>query len=374
MRLNKEILPVIERVLTAAESKPADVALRQCLRSERLIPANARMVSQAVFTFFRWFGFLDGSKSRRLQMEQAMELAAQFDANARNFSDRDLLEKAFPSWLHEVMRVTPAFAREFQREPRLWLRARPGTGAELARSLGDCDLHPSVPDALSYRGDRDLFHTDEFRRGAFEIQDLSSQIVGLACAPNSSEAWWDACAGQGGKTLHLCDLMQNKGLVWASDPAQWRLDILKRRAARARLFNYRLKLWTPEKQLPTKAKFDGILVDAPCSGIGTWGRNPHARWTTTPADVAELAELQSKILERVSCSLKPGGRLVYSVCTLAEAETSRIADVFETLHSRFQALPVANLLAPENKAARHELLPQVAHANGMFFAAWRFSA
>src|SRR6185295_17316743 len=128
------------------------------------------------------------------------------------------------------------------------------------------------------------------------------------------------CAGEGGKTMHLSALMENKGLIWASDRAAWRLKNLKRRAARAKVFNFRSELWDGGAKLPTKTKFDGILVDAPCSGVGTWQRNPHARWTTTLDDVRELGAVQLQLLDRVAGSLKPEGRLIYSVCTLTRTE------------------------------------------------------
>src|SRR4029077_5055580 len=136
------------------------------------------------------------------------------------------------------------------------------------------------------------------------------------CAPEPAQTVWDACAGEGGKTLHLSDLMQNKGLIWASDRAEWRLQILKRRAARAGVFNYRPKLWNGGPKLPTKTLFDIVLLDAPCSGIGTWQRNPHGRWTTTPDDIYELAELQSRLLSPAAAAVNPGGKLIYSACTL----------------------------------------------------------
>src|SRR5882672_1294244 len=103
--------------------------------------------------------------------------------------------------------------------------------------------------------------------------------------------------------------MQNKGLIWATDRAAWRLDSLKRRAARARIFNYRARLWDGGPKLPTKTKFDGVLLDAPCSGIGTWQRNPHARWTTTVDDLRELGELQRRLLSNVAPATQLGGKL-----------------------------------------------------------------
>jgi len=195
--------------------------------------------------------------------------------------------------------------------------------------------------------------------------------VGLLCHPQPGETWWDACAGEGGKLLHLCDLMQNKGLVWASDRVEWRLKKLKRRAARAKLFNYRAVLWSGGAKLPTKTKFDGILVDAPCSGIGTWQRNPHARWTTTPEDVSELARVQKQLLANVIPALKPGGRLIYSACTLSRAETGEIA---EAITCQFQDLKPATLAHPANPARIETgqlwLSPEEFDGNGMFVAGW----
>jgi 16S rRNA (cytosine967-C5)-methyltransferase len=353
VQLSGTVLRGIEQVLRDAERKPADAVLRAALGGARLAPDEKSVITRSVFAYYRWLGWLDPKTSLRGNLETALELSP------TSVSDVELIEKAVPAWAREVMTFTPAMLREFQREPRLWLRARPGTGADLGRKLGQCELHPEVTDALWYFGEQDLFRSREFHHGEFEIQDLSSQLVGHACAPGPGATWWDACAGEGGKTLHLCDLMQNKGLVWASDPAEWRLEILKRRASRAKLFNYRAKRWTDQNHLPTKTRFDGILIDAPCSGLGTWGRNPHARWTVQPADIPKLADLQRKILDRVAASLKPGGKLIYSVCTLTHAETEAVANGFEETHRGFKAL------------GRQSLVPEKWHASGMFIAAWQ---
>jgi 16S rRNA (cytosine967-C5)-methyltransferase len=190
------------------------------------------------------------------------------------------------------------------------------------------------------------------------------------CAPQPGQTVWDVCAGEGGKTLHLSDLMQNKGLIWASDRAEWRLQILKRRAARAGIFNYRTKLWNGGSKLPTKTLFDIVLVDAPCSGIGTWQRNPHARWTTTPDDIRELAELQMRLLTHAAVAVKPGGKLIYAACTLARAETSDVAETFNQ-QSGFEPLPISNPLISESSASPQIfLLPHQFGGNGMFVAAW----
>ena len=221
----------------------------------------------------------------------------------------------------------------------------------------------------------DLFRTAEFHAGEFELQDISSQIVGLVCDAKPGETWWDACAGEGGKALHLCDLMRNKGLLWASDRVEWRLQKLKQRAARAKVFNYRAAPWDGGAKLPTKTKFNGILVDAPCSGMGTWQRNPQARWTTTPQDVNELSEVQKALLANVAGSLKPGGRLIYSVCTLTEAETIGVAENFSQRFPELKPLSFSNPATPQAPSANSLLLwPHDVEGNGMFICGWRKAA
>jgi 16S rRNA (cytosine967-C5)-methyltransferase len=250
----------------------------------------------------------------------------------------------------------------------LWLRARPGTSVTLGRELGNCRASDRAPDALRYGGTQDLFLTPAFHRGAFEIQDLASQLVGHACAPQPGETWWDACAGEGGKLLHLSDLMRNKGLLWATDRNPRRLATLRRRAARAGVFNFRPATWDGGARLPTKTKFDGVLLDAPCSGVGTWQRNPHARWTTGPEDVAELAVTQRALLEHTLPAVRPGGRLVYAVCTLTRRETTELASAFGAAHPELEPTPLFGV--PDGPASL-TLWPQELEANGMFLAAWR---
>ncbi len=194
--------------------------------------------------------------------------------------------------------------------------------------------------------------------------------MGHICTPEPDQTWWDACAGEGGKALHLSDLMRNKGLIWASDRAGWRLQSLKRRAARAKMFNYRSVSWDGGPKLPTKTKFDGVLVDAPCSGIGTWQRNPHARWTTTLNDVAELGQLQTQLLLNAALALKPGGKLIYSVCTLARAETNRVAAEVERRLTNFSPLLLRHPLTGA-EAPQLWLWPEKFGGNGMFIAGWQ---
>jgi 16S rRNA (cytosine967-C5)-methyltransferase len=369
------ILQIAERVIRRADREhPADAVLRQELWGERgLEPAALAAISHAVFAYCRWLGWLEKSWPLPRQIEKAAQLAAKFTQDPKGFSDVELVARGVPSWLEPEMQIPAAWVRALQTEPKLWLRARAGQGSALAERLGDCRQFGPGPlsDILEYRGRQDLFRTPEFHEGQFELQDLSSQAVGLACAPQPGQTWWDACAGEGGKLLHLSDLMRNQGLIWASDRADWRLQKLKRRAARARVFNYRIAPWDGGSKRPTKTSFDGVLLDAPCSGIGTWQRNPHARWTTTAKDVQELSELQCRLLAHAAPAVKPGGKLVYAVCALSRSETEAVAAAFEKQCPEFQPLPLQDPLATSAPpSARLYLWPQQSGGNGMFIAAW----
>jgi len=358
----------------ADREHPADAVLRAELKGAKGISREeGRRISGAVFAYYRWLGWLDQKEPVEKQIRRAIELNEAFQKNPDGMAEPEL-QRAIPEWVKEQVEVSAAWLRFLQTEPNLWLRARPGKGRELAERLGECWVAGDgvLGDTLRYEGAEDLFRTAEFHAGEFELQDISSQMVGLACNPQPGETWWDACAGEGGKMLHLGDLMRNKGLVWASDRAEWRLQKLKRRAARAKVFNYRAALWDGGAKLPTKTKFDGILVDAPCSGTGTWQRNPQARWTTTPGDVRELSEVQERLLANAVQALKPGGRLIYSVCALTKAETVDVAGAVTRRFAELRPLLLSDALRPgEPRAEMLWYWPQTVEGNGMFVCGWR---
>jgi len=366
-------------VRVALAGTPADQALRAGLpRSRhRSDPAERRAVSRAVFGFFRWWRWLDPREPLPRQLAAAVELQERFLRDPASVKGPALAARAVPDWLKDEMDGLPeAWLRQLQREPALWIRTQPGAEAQVAAALGACTPatgpgEPAPPpSALRYAGTTDLFRTAAYQAGDFEIQDLASQLVGLACAPQPGQTWWDACCGEGGKTLHLADLIEGRGLLGASTGSGHRLARLNERPARARVFNYRAAAWDGSARLPTKTRFDGILLDAPCSGVGTWQRNPHARWTTQPRDVHELAAIQARLLAHAAPALKPGGRLVYAVCTLTRAETTAVAEAFSAAHPDFTPAAVFPGSAPGEAGPRF-LWPQDWNANGMFIAAWR---
>ena len=364
---DQAILNHAAHVLAAiSNDQRADMALRFYFEGHRYLqPPAKRLISHTVFAYFRWLSWLDGKASPQKRLEQAMICQERFNADEKSFKAETLAVRAVPSWIAAEMELSAPYLRQIQHEPALWIRARPSQRDSLAKSLFACQPTPHAPDALRFTGTQDLFRTEQFKTGEFEIQDLASQLVSHFAAPLPGQTWWDACAGEGGKTLHLADLLKNKGVIWATDRNAKRLETLKRRAARAKLFNYRTALWDGSSRLPSKAKFDGILLDAPCSGIGTWQRNPHARWTTTPDDVRELAATQLSLLNQVAGSLKTDGRLIYAVCTLTRSETTAVADAFTALHPELAPDPLPS------GSAQVTLWPHEINANGMFIAAWK---
>ncbi len=360
------------RIITRSKTARADEVLRAELKVERLQPRDSSAVAAMVFSYFRWRGWLEEGQDMARQFAAVRELDFQFSSNSDAFSLEDLL-KAIPAWARDEVAVTREWLVTLQTQPTLWLRAKRGTGEALARKLGDCIRgRDELSDTLEYQGREDLFRTQEFHAGEFEVQDIASQFVGLLCDPQPGETWWDACAGEGGKLLHLSELMQNKGLIWASDRSERRLVNLRRRTARAKVFNYRAVPWDGAAKPPTKTKFDGVLVDAPCSGVGTWQRNPHARWTTTLQDVQELGAIQQQLLLHAAASVKPGGKLIYAVCTLTRTETDAVATACSPRLSGFAPSPLpAWPNEPPAASDQRWIWPQNFRGNGMFVKAWK---
>ena len=364
-------------IAKAGREHPADGVLRTKLKEAKgILREDGRTISGAVFAYYRWLGWLDRKETIPKQIERAVELNEEYQKNPTSVPEGEM-KQAIPEWVREEVEVSAAWLWSLQKEPRLWLRARLGKGRELAEKLGECWMPGGGlrEEVLQYRGQEDLFSTPEFHAGEFELQDMNSQVVGFVCNPQAGETWWDACCGEGGKLLHLADLMRNKGLIWASDRAEWRLKKLKRRTARAKVFNYRAVLWNGGTKLPTKTKFDGILVDAPCSGVGTWQRNPQGRWTTELRDVKELAAVQKQLLANAAAGLKPGGKLIYSVCTLTRSETTEVAEAITQQFPELKPLPLRNPFQPDESEKKSLWLwPQATEGNGMFICGWRKEA
>jgi 16S rRNA (cytosine967-C5)-methyltransferase len=354
--------------LTTPE-RPVDAVLRLVLRvAGHVAPRAAVHTERAVAAYFRWLGWLDQTAPIPARLTQALELAARFREHPETFSDEDLL-RAVPEWVRAEVDCSAAWLRAIQAgQTHAWVRARPGHAARIAAKFSASHLpdQPLAPDAVRYDGKNDLVKAREFQIGLFEIQDIASQAVGTLCRPRHGDFWWAVRSGDGGNALHLCDLMENKGVVWATDPADLRLKQLLVRLKRARLVNYRVAVWAGGPTPPREGKFNGVLVDAPCSDLGTWQENPQARWTSRPESLAGFAAAQLRLLEDVAGTLKNGGRLIYTVRTLTRSETTGVVAAFSKKHPEFEPCPFS-----ENGPSSQWLRQQDLGGHGRFIAAWR---
>ncbi|MFZ2627601.1 MAG: RsmB/NOP family class I SAM-dependent RNA methyltransferase [Rugosibacter sp.] len=189
--------------------------------------------------------------------------------------------------------------------------------------------------------------------GSIEVQDEGSQLLGYLLTPKRGEMVVDFCAGAGGKTLLLGAMMRSTGRLYAFDVAEKRLAKLKPRMARAGLSNVHPILISNENDIRVKrlaGKVDRVLVDAPCSGLGTLRRNPDLKWRQSPQGVNELAQKQAGILTAAARLLKPGGRLVYATCSILDEENAAIVDAFLANHAEFHRLSAQEVLAAQGIA------------------------
>lgn len=195
----------------------------------------------------------------------------------------------------------------------------------LASKLKDAGIETEntnmAQDALQLSIRKNVFSSELFKEGFFEVQDAGSQLITEFLNVEPGQKVIDACAGAGGKSLHLAALMKNKGKIIAMDVEEWKLENLKKRAKRAGAFNIETRLIENNKsikQLENSA--DRLLLDVPCSGTGVIKRNPDTKWKTTPEIIEKTKELQYKILSEYSTMLKSGGFLVYSTCSVLPGE------------------------------------------------------
>lgn len=219
-----------------------------------------------------------------------------------------------------------------------------------------------------------------FQNGLVEIQDEGSQLVAALVDGRPGMQVADYCAGAGGKTLAIAAGMNNKGRVVAMDVLETRLDRSAQRLRRAGAHNVERRAIGPENRKWLKRQggaFDRVLVDAPCTGTGTWRRNPDGRWTLTPQDLAELVPKQAEILDAAARLVKPGGGLIYATCSVLPAENEHQIEGFLARHADFAVVPVGELWRdllqtepPADLAAsRYLRLSPLRHGTDGFFAA-----
>jgi 16S rRNA (cytosine967-C5)-methyltransferase len=390
---------------------PADLVVSRYFRQHReLGHADRGFVAETVFTVLRRKRSLsarcgDDVTSRRLLLATLAciqglnrreldvvlnEVEGKWLSQAKAVKLEDLppaVRCDLPDWLYEALvaqfgaaEVEPLAAGLNQSAP-LDLRVnllKAERKDVLARLLADglaAEACPYSPIGIRLVGKPALSKYPLFIDGRIEVQDEGSQLLGFLLQPKRGEMVADFCAGAGGKTLLLGALMRSQGRLYAFDVAEKRLAKLKPRLARSGLSNVHPVRIESENDIKIKrlaGKLDRVLVDAPCSGLGTLRRNPDLKWRQTPEAVAELTVKQGAILHAASGLVKKGGRLVYATCSLLDAENEAVVSAFLAKHPEFVSLSAEEVLRKQDIeiscGERLRLLPHQ-HGTDGFFAA-----
>jgi len=215
----------------------------------------------------------------------------------------------------------------------------------------ETDYLKDQPDALVLKERANVFLTDAFKQGFFEVQDANSQLVAAFLDVKPGMRVVDTCAGAGGKTLHIASLMENKGQLIAMDLYESKLKQLKLRAKRNSAFNIEYRIIDTTKVIKKlQEKADRVLIDAPCSGLGVLKRNPDAKWKLQPEFIDNIRKVQAEVLENYSKIVKPGGKLVYATCSILPSENQEQIERFLTteIGKQFQFIEDRKILASES--------------------------
>lgn len=348
-------IEILDLVIAAAHDNgaAADTIIAGWFKARRFAGSgDRRAIRELVYRAIRSFG--DPPKSGRAALitlaDAEPELAATFDGSQYGPAIIDPKEQRVPSdpVAHAIVDQMPDFidARECAAMlERATLDLRVNLAKKAPLNLPESARIDGLPHGLRLPVAMHIEQHEAYLAGLIEIQDAASQCVALACKARPGETVVDLCAGGGGKTLALAADMGGKGRLIASDTARDRLAGLAPRAARAGISFIETRLLNPNRELETlgdlQAAADLVLVDAPCSGTGTWRRNPEARWRLTEDRLLRLAALQAHVLHLGSELVKPGGRLVYAVCSLLDREGKDQVDRFLAGNAEWHAEPPA---------------------------------
>lgn len=278
-----------------------------------------------------------------------------------------------PAWLRDECPAAclPSEVDALHRRAPLWLRLQTDDPTPVIKEFDNRKWSwrpsPLLPDAWDVLTEADVTKTNAYLSGLIEIQDLGSQLILTSAAIAPGGRWLDACAGAGGKTLQLARIIGRTGQVDAHDIRPAALEELGRRATRAGLGNVSVLPAAPT------ALYDGVLVDAPCSGSGTWRRAPHLKWATNPAMIARHAGLQRELLARFASLVRPDGRLIYATCSLNLQENTAVVGEFLSAHPDFTVEQAGDYKSGARDDFGLTILPSWHNTDGFYVAALRRS-
>ena len=394
----------LDRVLDF--KRPADAVLSAFFRDHKKLGARDRaFVAEAVFGVLRRYRYLSvvvpAANPRTLIVAWLLKVRGMSGAVLEKFAKPELIEHIrgaktedlplgvaaeLPDWVIEKLQTVMsdtdilALGRALQQHAPLDLRVnthKASRDAVLGRLVSEgfaAELTPYSPWGIRLKDHPAINRHPLFLDGSLEVQDDGSQLLALLLGARRGEMVCDFCAGAGGKALAVGAMMASSGRLYAFDVAEKRLTNLKPRLARSGLSNVMPQLISSENDTRVKrlaGKLDRVLVDAPCSGLGTLRRNPDLKFRQSPGSVAELKQKQAAILRSAARLLKSGGRLVYATCSLLPEENESIVEAFLN-EGGFTQLSVSEVLAQarvELDTGAYLRLSPVQHGTDGFFAA-----
>lgn len=358
--LSEAVIQGLESIFT--EHKYADKVIEKILKSNPKWGArDRRFIAETIYDIVRWHRLFkeisdaqDDDFWRLLGVwclwnntefpdweEFAGLSRKKIEANYEKLKDVRKIRESIPDWLDELgeKELGSEWDKELaalNEEAKVVLRVNTlkVSRKELQEQLEDLEniqteAPADFPDALILEQRQNIFTRQQFKDGLFEVQDAGSQAIAPFLRVEQGQRVVDACAGGGGKTLHLAALMNNKGRIIAMDTEAWKLDELKKRARRAGVGNIEPRVIESSKTIKRlENSADRLLLDVPCSGLGVIKRNPDAKWKLTPEFIERVKELQQHILVDYSTMLKKGGLMVYSTCSLLPSENEKQVETF----------------------------------------------
>jgi 16S rRNA (cytosine967-C5)-methyltransferase len=379
-------IELLDRIVAAARDQgaAADTIIARYFAERRYAGSkDRRAVRELVYAAIRLLGERPESGRQAIVAlaRNDPEVAAMFDGSSHAPPPIDPEEPAAsagiaPAWLIDRLMASGLSTDELppllDRAPLdMRVNRLAADPAVIAAEIDGAEPLPHAADGLRLPAGTVVEQLDSWRRGAIEVQDEGSQLVTTAAAAKPGMQVVDLCAGAGGKTLALAAALDNRGAILACDSDRARLSRLGPRAERARVTIIETRLLDPGSEAEALRDWDAsadiVLVDAPCSGTGTWRRNPEARWRLTPGRLGRLTALQQHLLDVAAALVRPGGALVYVVCSLLDAEGAGQVERFLESHDGWSAESIA-LAAGTPHGSGLRLTPASDHTDGFFVA------
>lgn len=365
------------------KNKYADKVIERLLKSHKKWGSEDRKtVSEIFYNIIRWkkrleyymgegakpgniykmiLAYLLWSKTKYKKFEEfeGIKIADILKKLEKNTVPSKAIQHSIPDWLAETLEKElgdnwekEMIALNEQAPTVLRANTLKTTVRELMDELKEENVESfslkQYPDALQLEEKKNVFLTSAFKDGLFEVQDASSQKIGEMLDVQEGMRVVDACAGAGGKTLHLAALMKNKGQIIALDIYEWKLAELKRRAKRAGAHNIETRTITDNKVIKRlQEKADRLLIDAPCSGLGVLKRNPDSKWKIDQEFIDRIKGEQQLILQDYSKILKKGGRMVYATCSILPSENNEQVEKFLENNPDFKLLKDEKIMPSE---------------------------